>query len=235
MIAIIPARGGSKRIHRKNIKSFLGTPIILRTIKKLEESSLFSRLIVSTDDDEIANIAERAGAEVLVRNSILANDHATTQEVITNSLLQIREEINFENDLICCVYPVTPFLDTHYVENARKILIKDDLDYVFTAKLFEASPSRALKLSIENMSEMVFPENLSTRTQDLPAQYHDAAMFYLGRAKAWLKGTPVLHGKSKFIVIGKYESVDVDDEDDWNYAEELFRIRNKIGSKPSHS
>ena len=142
MIAVIPARGGSKRILRKNIKPFLGIPIILRTINQLAESQLFSRLIVSTEDLEIANISKKAGAEILIRDPRLADDFATTQEVIKNSILQIGNTIEIESELVCCIYPVTPLLNTKYISKARELLIVDELDFVFTAKLSDPGVDR---------------------------------------------------------------------------------------------
>jgi N-acylneuraminate cytidylyltransferase len=222
MIAIIPARGGSKRIPRKNIRTFFGVPILAHTISEIRNTELFSRIIVSTDDEEISQIAMSAGAEVLIRKPELANDFATTVEVVSASILQVQETYTLDEE-VCCIYPITPRLSKDYVEKASLMLQNEKLDYVFTAKRFESSVSRALKVNKEGKSEMYFPEKLNTRTQDLPQLYHDAALFYLGTARAWLDRKSILTGNSKFIEVGKYESLDVDDEEDWNMMVNMYK------------
>lgn len=222
MIAIIPARGGSKRIPRKNIRPFFGTPILALTIGEIKNTELFSRIIVSTDDQEISEIAVNKGAEVMIRNPKLADDFATMADVVAASILELKQNGIFEEE-VCCIYPITPQLNKEYLEKATLMLRREKLDYVFTAKRFESSPWRALKINEEGKSEMLFPENLNTRSQDLPELYHDAAMFYLGTARAWSQRNPILHGNSKFIVVGKYESLDVDNEEDWNMMVNLYK------------
>lgn len=221
MIALIPARGGSKRIPRKNIKLFLGVPILAHTINEIKNTELFSRIIVSTDDQEISEIAKSAGAEVMIRKPELADDFATTVDVVAASILELQENGIFEDE-VCCIYPVTPRLNKEYLKKAYLMLHKEKLDYVFTAKRFESSPWRALKINEEGKSEMHYPENLNTRTQDLPELYHDAALFYLGTADAWSRRNSILNGNSKFIEIGKYESLDVDNEEDWSMMLNLY-------------
>ena len=225
MIAIIPARGGSKRIPRKNIKPFLGTPMISHTINEIRSTELFSRVIVSTEDSEIAQIAQSAGAEVLFRDVKLSDDYTTTLEVIGSCVVQLRDSIDVTSELINCIYPITPIINESYILNACEFLKNENLDYVFTAKKFESSPARSFKLDLDGKVEMYFPENQTTRTQDLPIYYHDAALFYLGKAQAWVERKPILLGNSKFIEVGKYESLDVDDIDDWEFLETLYKIR----------
>ena len=225
MIAIIPARGGSKRIPRKNIKLFLGTPMISHTISVIRSTELFSRVVVSTEDSEIAQIALSAGAEVLFRDVKLSDDHTTTLEVIGSCVLQLRDSIDVESEIINCIYPITPMINESYILNACELLKNENLDYVFTAKKFESSPARSFKLGLNGKVEMYFPENQTVRTQDLPIYYHDAALFYLGRAQAWIERKPILLGNSKFIEVGKYESLDVDDIDDWEFLETLCKMR----------
>ena len=223
MIAIVPARGGSKRIPGKNIKHLLGLPALSVTLRKVISSGLFTRILVSTDDLQIAQIALGEGAEVLMRSDELSDDYATTVDVISFSIKQLNDSINLESDIVACIYPVTPLLNTDYIVSAARVLKQDNLDYVFSAKEFQSSPARSLILDSDGKSRMTYPENSNTRTQDLPTYYHDAAMFYLGTANSWLEKKPVLNGNSKFIKVGKYETVDVDDQEDWEILEILYK------------
>lgn len=225
MIAIIPARGGSKRIPRKNIKNFLGIPIINHTINEIRATDLFSRIIVSTEDNEIAEIAQSAGAEILFREMKLADEYTTTLEVIGSCVFQLRDSIDVESEIINCIYPISPMISEKYISTASKLLKSENLDYVFTAKKFESSPARSFKRDVSGKAEMYFPENETIRTQDLPVYFHDASLFYLGRAQAWVERKPILFGNSKFIEIGKYESLDVDDTEDWEFLETLYKVR----------
>ncbi len=227
IIAVIPARGGSKRIPKKNIREFNGKPIIAHTINEIQETGFFQRIIVSTEDHQIAKISSLAGAEIVDRSPELADDFATTVEVISATLEQIKDTVNFQKDLVCCVYPVTPRIFPEYILRAKNLLLNENLDYVFSAKRFSSSPSRSLKKGVGEKAEMHFPQYLTTRTQDLPDFYHDAALFYLGGARTWIERKPLLIGNSKFIEVGKYESIDVDDEEDWQFMEEVFKLRAK--------
>jgi pseudaminic acid cytidylyltransferase len=222
VIAIIPARGGSKRIPRKNVRSFFGVPILTHTISEIKNTELFSRIIVSTDDQEISEIAKSAGAEVMIRKPELADDFATTVDVVAASILELQGNGILEEE-VCCIYPVTPKLNKEYLKKAFLMLHSEKLDYVFTAKRFESSPWRALKINEEGKSEMHYPENLNTRTQDLPELYHDAALFYMGTARAWSQEKSILNGNSKFIEVGKYESLDVDNEEDWDMMINIYQ------------
>lgn len=227
MIVIVPARGGSKRIPGKNIKNFLGRPALSVTLGKVMSSGLFTRILVSTDDLQIAQIALSEGAEVLMRSDELSDDYATTVDVISYSITQLNDSINLESDIVACIYPVTPLLNTDYIVSAARILEQENLDYVFSAKEFQSSPARSLTLDSDGKTRMAYPENLNTRTQDLPTYYYDAAMFYLGKANSWLEKKPVLNGNSKFVKVGKYETVDVDDQEDWEILEILYKKSNE--------
>jgi N-acylneuraminate cytidylyltransferase len=224
MIAIIPARGGSKRIPRKNTRVFFGVPILAHTIKEIQDSNLFDLIVVSTEDEEISQIATSAGAKVLSRDPKLADDFTSTVDVIASAVAQLRNLINLEKEIICCVYPVTPTLKKEYLLSALEILKEDELDYVFTAKRFHSPPARALIRGKDGRSEMQNPKNLNTRTQDLPELFHDAALFYMGKAQAWLDKEPILNGNSKFLEVGKYETQDVDDEQDWKMMIDLYML-----------
>lgn len=227
MIAIIPARGGSKRIPRKNIRPFLGVPVICHTINEIRSTELFSRIIVSTEDSEIAQIAQNAGAEIIVRSQSLADDFTTTIDVIADAILQLKKTVDLDNDIVGCIYPVTPMINAQYLVDANQLLTEGNLDYVFTAKEFESSPARSLRIGDDGKTEMYYPENMNLRTQDLPKYYHDAALFYIGRARAWVAKKPILTGDSKFITVGKHETVDVDDIEDWEFLELLYSTKKR--------
>ncbi len=226
MIVIIPARGGSKRIPRKNIRDFNGQPILAQTIFQIQETELFERIFVSTEDNEIASVAKSAGAEVVMRHPELADDFTTTVDVIAATILQLESTLGVESEIYCCVYPITPRLPRHYLVQGLNLLKSENLDYVFSAKQYASSPGRSLVVGADGKSEMQYPEFLNTRTQDLPKSFHDAALFYLGRRESWLEKKPVLFGNTKFIEVGKYDSVDVDDEIDWQFMIDLHRLRN---------
>ena len=225
MIAIVPARGGSKRIPRKNIRPFFGVPILSHTINEIRKTELFSTIIVSTDDEEISKIAMYAGAKVLMRDPALADDFTSTVDVIASVIAQLEDEISLEKDIVCCIYPVTPELSKSYILQALQKLESEELDYVFTAKPFQSSPARSFQRGKDGRPKMQFPENVNSRTQDLPQLFHDAALFYLGRAHAWAERKPILSGNSLFIDIGKYETYDVDDEQDWEIMVNLYQLK----------
>ena len=227
MIAIIPARGGSKRIPKKNIKEFLGIPIMQHTIQLIDAMGKFDRIVVTTDDPEIAHIANKSGAEILIRNADLADDFTTTVDVMSDAVEKLGFAETEVSELICCIYPVNPNLNPERIAQAVKLMDSEKLDYVFTAKKFESSPGRALKIGMNGFSEMFFPANLNKRSQDLPDYYQDAAMFYLGKSKAWYQKRPVLYGKSKFLILDKYETMDIDDEDDWIMMERIYSAKFK--------
>jgi N-acylneuraminate cytidylyltransferase len=225
MIAIIPARGGSKRIPRKNIKKFNGVPILGMTIETLVNSQVFDEIVVSTEDSEIAQIAIEYGAKVFNRPKSLADDFTTTSDVMQDIAKNIRENSSDE-ELLCCIYPINPFLNISYISEAEVMLRRENLDFVFSAKPFDSPIQRALIRNQEGYSSFLFNEYMNSRSQDLQESFHDGAMFYLGRLKSWVNCNSPLFGNSKFIPLGKYETVDIDDEKDWIFAEEIFKIRN---------
>lgn len=198
-------------------------PILAHTIKQINDSQLFSRIIVSTEDLEISRIAKESGAEVIKRDLVLADDNATTIDVVSDSIVKLGDSVDSNGDLVCCIYPITPKVYPEYILEAVQLLITENLDFVFSAKQFESAPTRALEIDKDGFPKMIFSENLNRRTQDLPTWYHDAALFYLGRAVAWMEKRPILTGHSKFIEIGKYQNIDVDDEEDWDMMVKLFK------------
>jgi pseudaminic acid cytidylyltransferase len=223
IIAIIPARGGSKRIPKKNIKDFCGKPIIAYSICAALESKLFDKVIVSTDDAQIAQVAKEYGADVpFVRPSEIADDFATTNEVIAHALnwYKARGE---EFDLACCIYATAPLIRPYDLNCAVK-LFDDQTDYVFSATEFSYPIARSFRLLNENKVEMFWPENYHKRSQDLEVAYHDAGMFYFGLPRAYLEDKPLFAQYSKAYVLPHYRVQDIDTLDDWRRASNYYLI-----------
>lgn len=222
-IAIIPARGASKRIPRKNIKLFHGTPVIAYAIKTARESGVFDDIYVSTDDMEIAEIAIRFGAKVLpLRSKELSDDEATTLEVMKDAVLKLDDKLP-HLDNICCVYPVTPLLTPMALVNSLQILEDGKMDYVVSAMRVSESPHRTFILDDAKVIKMLFPEYSETRTQDLKLTYQDAGQFYWGKKNSWKSGFPILLSNTTILELPFGSVVDVDTLKDWAHAEELFQ------------
>ena len=185
-IAIIPARGGSKRITHKNIKEFHGKPIIGYSIEAAIASDCFDKVFVSTDDDEIATVALGFGAEVpFVRPAELSGDFSSTVEVIYHAVNWLTDE-GFEIDNVCCIYPTAPLLLAKYIKEGQKCLENELVQYAFSTTSFSFPIQRAIKLSENNTVTMFQPEHQNTRSQDLPETFHDAGQFYWGKATVFL-------------------------------------------------
>ena len=224
-IAVIPARGGSKRIPRKNIKLFHGVPVIAYAIKTAKESGVFSEIFVSTDDEEIAEVAESFGATIpWMRPKELSDDHATTVSVMKDAVNKLKSSLN-ELEYVCCIYPATPLLQPSFISQGLQILKVGDWDYVLSAARAETPPERFFSLDSANGVEMHFPEHKAVRTQDFLPSYHDAGQFYFGKSSSWESGLPIFSSKSTIIEIPRELSVDVDTLDDWHYAEHLFAMQ----------
>lgn len=218
-LAVIPARGGSKRIPRKNIKSFCGKPMIARSIEAARQSQLFDRIIVSTDDDEIAQVAQAWGAEVPFRRpSELANDHAGTIEVIAHATQWAQSQWS-DLEAVCCIYATAPFIQPADLHNAHAMLAEGDWDFCFTATEYPSPIYRSFRQNNEGGVEMLFPEHFETRSQDLPQAYHDAGQFYWGRPEAWRDHQRLFSERSSPLVIPRWRVQDIDTPDDWHRAE----------------
>ena len=218
-LAVIPARGGSKRIPRKNIKLFAGRPMIAYAIAAARDSGLFDRIVVSTDDVEIADVARAQGAEVpFLRAPELADDYAGTVPVIADAIGRCAA-IGWQPEQVCCIYPGVPLLRPQDLRDALALLA--DADYAFTVSHFPAALQRALKRDAQGAMSPFFPEHVATRSQDLEPGYYDAGQFYWGRAHAWLSGqSPHVNGRG--LVIPAWRAVDIDTPDDWRRAEIAF-------------
>ena len=227
-IAIIPARGGSKRIPRKNIKLFHGLPVIAYAIKAALESGVFDEIFVSTDDEEIAQVAISFGARIpWIRPKDLSDDHATTLSVIQHAVKKLELDLKaLEN--VCCIYPATPLLKSSFLVEGLKILQTSDWDYVVSAVRVETPPERFFSLGGAKEIQMHFPEYEEKRTQDFSTTYQDAGQFYWGKKFSWGSGMPVFSSTSTIIEIPREFSIDVDTLDDWRLAERLFESQWKL-------
>jgi len=223
-IAVIPARSGSKRIPRKNVKTIAGLPAIAYPIRLAIDSGIFERVIVTTDDKSIADISISLGAEVpFIRSSILSNDFAGTVDVVSDVasfLIKNKEKV----DYICCIYPVTPLLRVHRLQEAFELVVNGNWDFVLPAIEFTTPIERGFKKTIFGSIELVNPEYMSTRTQDISKTFHDAGQFYFGKTEAWIHKKPILGGNSTFLELSKYEVLDVDDIEDWAFLEQIIEF-----------
>jgi pseudaminic acid cytidylyltransferase len=222
-VAVIPARGGSKRIPRKNIKDFCGKPIIAWSIEAAKASGLFDQIVVSTDDIEIARVAERWGAEApFMRPAELAHDFAGTAEVMTHATRWAMEQ-GRHVDKVCCIHATAPFIQIDDLRRGLRELMSGDWDYAFAVTDFAAPIFRSFHERPEGGIEMFFPEHYSARSQDLPIALHDAGQFYWGRTSAWIDGKRVFEKRSVPVVIPRWRVQDIDTEEDWLRAELMFR------------
>jgi N-acylneuraminate cytidylyltransferase len=222
-VAIIPARGGSKRIPRKNIREFCGRPMIAWSIKAANESGLFDHVIVSTDDEEIAQIATREGAEVPFRRPPeLANDHAGTLPVIRHAVNWLTLQ-GAPVTHACCIYATAPFLRPADLAKAKTTLDEAELDFVFSITRFSFPIQRALKLGSDHSLSMFWPEHELTRSQDLPPAYHDAGQFYWGTSHAWQTSDRIYSSHCRGLELPAERVQDIDTEEDWAQAEFKFR------------
>lgn len=222
-LAVIPARGGSKRIPRKNIKPFAGKPMIAYAIDAALASGQFSTVIVSTDDSEIAEIARQHGAEVpFLRPADLSDDFTPTVPVVAHAIRSMMD-LGATPDLVCCIYPGVPMIDAADLGTARECLLSSQAQYAFPVAPFPAAIQRALRRDATTGAAQPFsPQYVNTRTQDLEPAYFDAGQFYWGRRQAWLDGLS-LHGHGTTVVLPEWRVVDIDTADDWARAEILYR------------
>lgn len=219
-VAIIPARGGSKRIPRKNIRMFHGRPMIAWPITTALESGCFDRVIVSTDDEEIAAVARQWGAEVpFMRPAELADDHTGTRAVIQHAIAALGGDSAPE--IVACIYPCTPLLQPKDLRSAMARVRAGETMIVSVAE-FPSPIQRALRLTGEGHLQRMHPEHAMTRMQDLEPAYHDAGQFHLGRCMRWCDADhSTVHGSGAHVLPGS-RAVDIDTEDDWHLAECLF-------------
>ncbi len=223
-VAIIPARGGSKRISRKNIKNFCGKPIIAWSIEAAINSGCFDKVIVSTDDNEIAEIAKKYGAEIpFIRPKELADDYTGTNCVVCHAIKWLKTH-NVTPSEVCCIYATAPFLQEIDLQQAYLKLIENNCNYVFSVTSYAFPIQRAIKVSANNRTKMFYPEYENTRSQDLEESYHDAGQFYWGTTIAWLTQKSVFDLSSMTYILPRYRVQDIDTPEDWKRAELMFNI-----------
>jgi pseudaminic acid cytidylyltransferase len=222
-LAVIPARGGSKRIPRKNIKDFCGRPMIAWAIGAAQESGCFDRVVVSTDDVEIAAVAREWGGEVpFVRPSQLADDFTPTVPVIEHAICEC-EKIGWKIDLACCIYPCVPLIHVDDLKEAMRLLQHSSHPYIFPVAEFPSPIYRAFCRDTDGKLFPFFEKNELERTQDLKVAYYDAGQFYWGNRSAWKNFTRI-HSYGYGIVIPGWRVVDIDTQDDWIRAETIFKL-----------
>jgi len=224
IIAVIPARGNSKRIPGKNIRKFNGKPIIVRTIEKLRKSKIFDRIIVSTDSKKIASISKKYGAEIpFLRPKHLSNDYASGTAVISHSVKFLIQE-RYQFDYVCCVYPPNPFLQISDLKKGLKKIKLKKFNYVFSATVYRFPIFRSFTFSRKKGIKVLFKNHISKRSQDLSEIICDAGQFYWGRKEAWLQEKDLFTKGSDIIMIPEWRYHDLDTLDDWKRAELNYQL-----------
>ena len=222
-IAIIPARGGSKRIPRKNIKLFRDKPMIAWAIETAKKSNMFERIIVSSDDAEIIKISNQWGAETpFLRPKSLADDFTPTVPVIAHAIKEC-QRLGLKVDYACCIYPGVPFLEAEDLIRSYGRLIEGKVDFVYPVAEYSHPTQRAMRQLSSGQMQFVDPSSEMTRTQDLETTFHDAGQFYWGKASAWLANKK-MHSDGVGMVIQNWRVVDIDTPEDWERAELLRKV-----------
>jgi pseudaminic acid cytidylyltransferase len=224
-LCVIPARGGSKRIPRKNIKNFHGKPIIAWSITAAVRSECFDRIIVSTDDEEVAEISVAWGAETpFIRPAELANDYSGTTDVVAHAIDWQCNNGEPPSD-ICCIYATAPFIRSLDIKRGLELLRENKAEFAFSVTRYDFPIQRAVRITSENRLQMFQPEFFNTRSQDLEASWHDAGQFYWGKAEAWLAKKPLFYADSVPVILPGYRVQDIDTLEDWERAETLFQLQ----------
>ena len=232
IVAIIPARGGSKRIPRKNIRPFAGKPIIAYSIDAARQSGLFDRIIVSTDDEEIGVIAREYGAETpFFRPPELANDHAGTNEVVAHALRWLADS-GMPAEVACCIYATAPFVTAANLALGRETLMTGGKSFAFSVTRFDFPIYRAIRLLPEGGVAPCFPQFIEHRSQDLEETYHDAGQFYWGQAAAFVDDQPLFAPHSAPVILPRHQVQDIDTQEDWEMAEKMYLAWHGQGLPP---
>ena len=228
-VAVIPARGGSKRIPGKNIKNFAGKPIISYSIEAAKNCGIFNRIIVSTDCDKIAEVSQSAGAEVpFVRPSELSDDNTPTAPVLEHALNWLESE-GCSVKYLCCIYPTAPFVRSEDLIKGYKLLVENNVSSVFSLTEFEFTIFRGLKINDEGFIEMFWPEHELTRSQDLPTAFHDAGQFYWLDSEKFLKNKKLYAEDAKPVILPRVLVQDIDTLEDWEIAEIMYEACKEKG------
>jgi len=232
-LCIIPARGGSKRISKKNIRDFCGQPIIAYSINAAIESECFDKVIVSTDDKDIALVANEYGAETpFLRPDELSDDHTGTNEVVKHAIQWYQGKGELISN-VCCIYATAPFVQAGYIKDGFTKLSSSNKSFAFSVTSFPFPVQRAVRINAKNEVEAIWPENIIKRSQDLEDAYHDAGQFYWGRAEAFINDELMFSTISVPVILPRHLVQDIDTLEDWNRAELMYRamqLKNKENS-----
>jgi pseudaminic acid cytidylyltransferase len=228
-LCIIPARGGSRRIPGKNIKLFCGKPLIVYSIEAARNTRLFDRIIVSTDSEEIIRVAVEAGAEAPFRRpSELADDYATTSDVILHGLKFLKEAGDGPTH-VCLLYATAPFVRAEYISNGYQAMLAAGATSAIAVTTFPYPIFRGFRLNEAQRLEMIWPEHLRTRSQDLPEAYHEAGQFYWSLTDAYFKHKSFLTPDTFPVILPRHVVQDIDTAEDWECAESMFRVLKERG------
>lgn len=223
ILAIITARGGSKRIPKKNIKPFLGSPIIKYTIEAATQSNCFTEVMVSTDDEEIATIAKYHGAKIpFLRSEATSTDFATTADVLEEVILEYKKR-GVEFEYLCCLYPTALFVTPKKIKKVLSLLIETGADCVLPVVRFSYPIQRALKIE-DGQAKMIWPENYNVRSQDLMPAWHDCGQFYCMKTKSFVGEKKLFLKYTIPFEIPESEVQDIDNDEDWKIAEMKYKI-----------
>lgn len=222
-ICVIPARGGSKRIPRKNIKTFFGKPMIQWSIEAAQQSGIFDQIMVSTDDEEIAAISQELGSLVpFKRSKKLSDDYTNTTDVIADATRRAKSA-GWDSDIVCCLYATAPFVRAADLIEAYEVMRGGDWQYVFSVAEYSSPIFRSFRQSETLGVEMFFPEHFESRSQDLPEALFDAGMFYMGKPDAWIQGLRIFENHSFPLRIPSWRVQDIDTPQDWMRAEQMAK------------
>ena len=225
-IAVIPARGGSKRIPRKNIREFCGKPIIAYSIAAAQQTGLFDQIVVSTDDEEIAAVARAFGATTpFIRPKEIADDFTGTNAVVKHAISWFGEQ---ENDVAhaCCLYATAPLVQARFIKESFEALVRSDAAFAFSVTSYAFPIQRAVRIVPGGRVDAIYPEHRMTRSQDLEHAYHDAGQFYWGTARAFLDNLPLFAPHSIGVILPRHLVQDIDTSEDWERAELMYRAVN---------
>ncbi|MEE1952741.1 pseudaminic acid cytidylyltransferase [Aeromonas sp. 75A] len=223
-IAIIPARGGSKRIPRKNILLFCGQPMLAYAIQAAQKSGCFSKVVVSTDDEEIAKVARQLGAEVpFLRPANLADDHTGTTPVVIDTIQRL-DQLGIQAEHYCCIYATVPLIQANDLKAAYQRLTANKAPFVYTVAEFGFPIQRAVRMDEQGRVTPFWPEQMAKRSQDLEPAYQDAGQYYWGTRAAWLGGISPIGGEGIGHILPRHRVVDIDTPEDWHLAELLYQV-----------
>ena len=222
-LCVIPARGGSKRIAKKNIRDFCGKPIVAYSIEAALASNCFDKVIVSTDDKEIALVANKYGAETpFVRPNELSDDYTGTNDVVKHCIQWFQDQGESISN-VCCIYATAPFIQAEYLKKGYEKLINSKKSFVFSVTSFPFPIQRAIRVNVNDEVEAIWPENISKRSQDLEEAYHDAGQFYWGHREAFLNDEVVFSTVSSPVILPRHLVQDIDTMEDWYRAELMYQ------------